>query len=183
MTTTTRLAGRGPRQNGKVCRRQHGSRTQILDADEPRSLVLVIHEARKTRRLRARRRRRIRVELARQALLQGLHVAAFEVSRPPEAREADRARNAARRTAAANQAASSALPGGPDHRHPPRGRRAGPPRSSAWSCERPGRTAFTLTYTFQPFAFRCREPRLEARAGRSRHWHHPLRDISRSDTS
>ena len=49
------------------------------------------------------------------------------------AREADRARNGARRTEAANQAASSALPGGPDHRYPPRERHAGPPRSSAWS--------------------------------------------------
>ncbi|HEU4687847.1 MAG TPA: hypothetical protein VFS23_05780 [Vicinamibacterales bacterium] len=49
-----------------------------------RFLVLVIHKARQTGRLRARRRSRIRVELDRQAFLQAFHVTAFEVSRSPE---------------------------------------------------------------------------------------------------
>ena len=134
MRGTARLAARASRSQRESPRAPAQSRGRRYSMRTmPRFLVLVIHKARQTGRLRARRRSRIRVELARQAFLQAFHVAAFEVLAFARTRGADRARNGARRTAAADQVASSRPPGGPDRRRPPRERRAGPPRSRVWS--------------------------------------------------
>ena len=138
---------------GQVARDEHVSPVEVLDADTNRWLSFVIQESRQPGGLRARCCGTIRRELARQLLLELLNSVKARYLVRATARAAGRETNAARTTAAEDPVAWTSAASSP-----------GPSRSSSrnrcrtWATasrarDRPGRYAFTLTYTFQPCAF------------------------------